>query len=241
MSSTSNAPASPGRPQSGWTAGRVIAMVFTSIGGLIGLALLAGGIAVIVAYAFGRDDDGYFNSDRKELKSTTYAITTEEIDLGADELNWAPGKILGNVRLQVDSEKPVFVGIGTNENVDRYLTAVSHDELVDFNRDQPEFALHHGGAPRAPPQELNFWVATSEGSGEQPVTWDAEFGRWAVVVMNADGSRGIDIEAKAGVKVNWVIWAGLGMLLVGLLMTVGAVVVILLIGRRASGSLPAAP
>lgn len=236
--STSNVAPSPGGTQSGWTAGRVVAMVFTSIGGLIGLALLAGGIAVIVAYAFGRDDDGYFNSDRKELKSATYAIRTEEIDLGANELDWAPDKVLGNIRLQVDSEKPVFVGIGPDEKVDRYLAGVSHAELVDFNRDQPEFDLHPGGAPRAPPQKQSFWVAKSEGSGEQPVTWDAEFGRWAVVVMNADGSRGVDIEAKAGVKVNWVIWAGIGMLLVGLLMTAGAVIVILLIGRRAGSASP---
>ena len=234
MSSASNVPGSPAGPQSGWTAGRVIAMVFGSIGGLIGLALVVGGIAVIVAYAIGRDDDGYFNSDRKELKSASHAVTTGEIDLGADELDWAPSKILGNVRLQVDSEKPVFVGIGTQEDVTRYLAGVSHDELVDFNRDQPELDLHGGGAPRAPPRDRSFWVASSEGRGEQSVTWDAEFGRWAVVVMNADGSRGIDIEAKAGVKVSWVIWAGIGMLVVGLLLTVGAVFVILLVGRRAS-------
>jgi hypothetical protein len=56
--------ATPARPGSGWTAGRVIGMVFASIGGLIGLALLLGGIAVIVAYAFGRDSDGYFTTDR---------------------------------------------------------------------------------------------------------------------------------------------------------------------------------
>ena len=52
--------------------------------------------------------------------------------------------------------------------------------------------------------------------------------------MNADAARGIDVEADVGVKLGWVIWAGLGMFVVGLLMTVGGVVVILLIGRRAS-------
>src|SRR5512134_2307696 len=86
---------SPAPPQSNWTAGRVIGMVFASIGGLIGLALLIGGIAVMAAYAFGRDDDGYFNSDRKQLDSATFAITSEEIDLGADEADWAPDEILG--------------------------------------------------------------------------------------------------------------------------------------------------
>jgi hypothetical protein len=220
--------------QANWTAGRVVGMVFTGIGGLIGLALLAGGIAVIAAYAFGRDDDGYFNTDREQLNSASYAITTEDVDLGADELDWAPDKVLGTVRIQVDSEKPVFVGIGPDEDVGRYLGDVAHAELIDFNGDRPEFNRHGGTAPRSPPRKQGFWVAESEGSGEQAVTWDAEFGRWTAVVMNADAGRGIDVEADAGVKLGWAIWAGLGMLLFGLLMTAGAVIVVLLIGRSAS-------
>jgi hypothetical protein len=52
--------------------------------------------------------------------------------------------------------------------------------------------------------------------------------------MNADAARDINVEADVGVKLDWAIWPGLGMLVVGLLMTVGAVIVILLIGRRAS-------
>ena len=74
--SPAGAPASPAKPESNWTASRVIGLVFTSIAGLIGLALLLGGIAVLAAYAFGRDDDGYFNTDRKPLRSATFAITT---------------------------------------------------------------------------------------------------------------------------------------------------------------------
>ena len=212
----------------------MIGTIFAGIGGLIGLALLAGGIAVLAAYAFGRDDDGYFNSGRRQVESATYAITSGDIDLGADEVDWAPEKILGDVRVQVDSEKPVFVGIGSEEDVDRYLGDVAHDELIDFDGDDPEFAPHEGGAPPTPPGEQDFWVAESEGSGEQALTWDAEFGRWTAVVMNADASRGIDGEADVGVKLDWAIWPGLGMFVVGLLMTVGAVIVIVLIGRRSS-------
>ncbi len=91
---TSNTAASAAPPRSNWTVTRVIGMVFASIGGLIGLALLVGGILLLATYAFGRDDDGYFNSDRQQLESATYAITTEDIDLGADEVDWAPDKIL---------------------------------------------------------------------------------------------------------------------------------------------------
>jgi hypothetical protein len=193
----------------------VIGMVFTSIGGLIGLALLAAGAAVLIAYAFGRDD-GYFTSVR-----------------GVDEADWAPDEILGNVRIQVEGDKPVFVGIGTDDDVERYLGDVSHDALIDFHGDDPDFDPHRGGAPRSPPGDQDFWVAQSEGSGEQALTWDAEFGRWTAVVMNADAARDIDVQADAGLKLDWAIWAGLGMLVVGLLMSAGAVAVILLIGRRA--------
>ena len=232
---TSNtAAANAGPPGSNWTASRVIGMVFASIGGLIGLALLVGGIAVLAAYAFGRDDDGYFKSDRQQLESATYAIITEDIDLGADEVDWAPEGILGNVRVQVEGEKPLFVGIGSDDDVDRYLGNVAHDELIDFDGDDPEFEPHEGRAPRTPPGDQDFWVAESEGSGEQALTWDAEFGRWTAVVMNADAARAIDVEADVGVKLDWAIWAGLGIFVVGLLMTVGAVSVILLIGRRSS-------
>src|SRR2546423_4764166 len=122
--------ASPAQPRSSWTASRVIGMVFASIGGLIGLALLAGGIAVLAAYFFDRDH-GYFNSDSKQLKSAGYAITTKEIDLGADQIDWAPDQIVNKARLQVNSAKPVFVGIAPDQSVDRYLAGVAHDQLAD--------------------------------------------------------------------------------------------------------------
>ena len=212
----------------------MIGTVFASIGGLIGLALLVGGIAVLATYAFGRDSDGYFTTDRKQLNSPSYAITTGHIDLGTDAADWAPNELLGNVRIQVQSGKPVFVGIGSADAVDRYLGHVAHGQLVDFNGDNPELDLSKGGAPRTPPAKQDFWVAEAQGSGEQALTWDAGFGRWTAVVMNANGARGIHVAADAGVKLGWAIWAGLGMFVVGLLMSVGAVVVIVLIGRRAN-------
>ena len=232
--SAENTAASPAPARSKGAAGRAIATVFAGIGGFIGLALLAAGVAILAAFAFGRDDDGYFNSDRKRLESATYAITTQDIDLGVDEVGWAPDELLGNVRVQVEGDGPVFVGIGRDDDVDRYLRNVAHDELIDFDGDDAELDRRAGRAPPRPPGEQDFWVAESVGPGEQELTWDAEFGRWTAVVMTAAATRGIDVEADAGVKLDWVIWPGLGMLVVGLLMSVGAVIVILLIARRES-------
>jgi hypothetical protein len=229
----SSAAPTPSQPQSRWTAGRVIGMVFASLGGLIGLALLLGGIAVVAAHLFARDDDGFYTSDREQLESATYAISSEEIDLGADADDWAPEGLLGEVRIRVESDEPIFVGIGPDVDVATYLSRVAYDELTDFDDGEAQFDLHQGGKPRTPPGGQDFWAAEAEGSGEQTLTWDADFGRWTVVVMNADGARGVTTEADAGVKLDWTIWAGLGLLIVGLLMSAGAVAVILAIGRRA--------
>lgn len=219
---------------SDWTAGRVIGLVFASIGGLIGLAVLVGGVAVMAAFAVGRDGDGYFTTDSVRLDSGTYAITSQDIDLGADEVDWAPDKLLGNLRVQVEGDRPVFVGIGRDDDVERYLRGVRHDELIDFHGDEPEFDRREGRRrPPTPPGDQAFWVTRAEGEGEQSLTWDAEFGRWTIVVMNADAGRPIAVEADAGLKIGWAIWAGLGALLLGLVMTAGAVVTIVIIGRRA--------
>lgn len=228
-------PATPQPQRSGWTAGHVIGMVFASIGGIVGLALLVGGLAVIGVYAFGRDDDGYFTTNSERLESGTYAITTEDIDLGAEEADWAPKGVLGDVRLRVDGGRtPVFIGIGPDDAVDRYLAGVAHDQLVDFDGGMPEFLRHTGARTPRPPGEQDFWVAQSAGRGDQALTWDVEFGRWTAVVMNADATRVVDVEADAGFKLDWAIWVGAGLLVFGLVMSAGAAVVIVLIGRHAA-------
>ena len=65
----------------------MLAVVFGSLGALIGLALLLAGLALVLAQAFARDDDGYYTSDTKRLATPTYALTVEDIDLGSDPVD----------------------------------------------------------------------------------------------------------------------------------------------------------
>jgi hypothetical protein len=76
----------------------VLAVVFGSLGALIGLALLLAGLALVLAQAFARDDDGYYTSDTKRLATPTYALTVEDIDLGSDPVDFVPKDVLGRVR-----------------------------------------------------------------------------------------------------------------------------------------------
>jgi hypothetical protein len=230
-------PAAEERPSgSRWTAGRVIGMVFSSIGALLGIALLLGGLALVGAHAFARDDDGYYTSDREHLQSAAFAIATDDLDLDFGAGGWTPGDLLGTVRVRAEGAggDPIFLGIAPTSDVDRYLSGVGHSELTDFAHGDPTYDVQPGRAPQGRPGAQNFWVSQTQGGGDQTVSWDVESGNWSVVVMNADAARGVSVDADAGVKIGWLLWVGIGLAIVGALLTAGCVILVLRIGRSAT-------
>ena len=56
----------------------------------LGILVALAGIAIIAAYAFGRDDDGYFTTGDEPLRSKGYAVTSDELDLGGDPADAIP-------------------------------------------------------------------------------------------------------------------------------------------------------
>jgi hypothetical protein len=230
------------RPGSNWTAGRVIGLVLSSIAALVGTLILLGGLALIAVHSFARDDDGYYTTDTERLHSDTYAISTDEIDLGADPGGPAPEDLLGVLRVRAESTegRPVFLGIGRTEAVERYLDGVAHARLTDFGGGRPQYEVETGRAPQRRPGAERFWVARSQGAGEQVVDWDVQTGVWSVAVMNAGAARGISVDASVGVEISWLIWVAVGLLVVGLLLAVVGVTLIIVIGRHAARGEPAA-
>ena len=227
--------------KTGWTAGRVVAVVLGSIAALFGVAFVLGGVALIVAHASGRDSDGYYTTGTERLATGTYALTAEDIDLGSWGADAVPKDVLGHVRIRAERPggRPVFVGIGPHGEVDGYLRGVAHAEVTDLN--PPRYGISAGGAPRRPPSAERFWVASAAGSGRQAVTWEVEGGNWTIVAMTADGARPVVIDADVGAKVGWVLGVGIGMLVLGLLIVAGGVALILSMARRASTGPTARP
>ena len=226
----------PEAGKTGWTAGRVVAVVLASIASLLGVALLLGGLALIVAHASGRDSDGYYTTGTERLATGTHALTAEDIDLGSWGADAVPKDVLGHVRIRAERPggRPVFVGIGPERDVDAYLRGVAHAEVTDL--DPPRYRITAGGPPRRPPSGERFWAASTAGSGRQAVTWKVEGGNWTIVAMSADGARPVVIDADVGAKVGWVLGVGIGVLVVGLLILAGGVALILVMARRASRS-----
>jgi hypothetical protein len=229
-------PVAGARPaESGPRAGKTVLIVLGSVGALLATALLVAGAGLVWAHTTQRDSDGYFTTRAERLNANSYALTHEGLEL-SETPGWVADR-LGTVRLRATSADgtPLFVGIASEADVDRYLTGVAHDEVVEFEYDPPysvETRGRPGGAPHARPAEESFWVASAAGPGTQTVSWEVTSGDWAFLVMNADGSRAVAADIALGAKVDWMLEIGLALLAAALLVGVGSAAMIAAGARR---------
>jgi hypothetical protein len=224
-------------------AGRTIAVVAGALLALIAAALVLAGLAVLVAHAALRDSDGYFNSSTETLRTPTRAITAERVQLGDTHGgDWAVEHLDARVRVRAGlaGGTPVFVGIARQRDLDRYLNGVAHDRLTDWN-DGPQYTRSPGARAVAPPATQRFWIASATGSGNQEITWKPSGGSWGAVVMRADGGRGLLTDVRVGVKLPWLLWAGLGLLALGALVGAAAGGLLWTGLRTPHGPAPVAP
>ena len=222
---------------SGWTRGRITALVTGVLLILVSLAMLGGGGTGLWADLTQRDA-GYVTSGVHEFSTSGSALATEPTHLGSPGVGWLYSPdLLGKVRIRVtpmSSGPPLFVGIGRSADVDRYLAGVNHTVIADFFGDKVQAV--DGGTPRSAPGTQNFWVASTAGLGAQTLTWDPHSGPWAVVVMNADARPGIGVQADLGARIPAALWIAIGLLVAGAVFFAGGGLLIAgaIRGRRAS-------
>ncbi len=218
------------------SAGRVILIVLGSIGVLLGLALMAGGGFLLWADRTQRED-GYLTTPSERFATPTFALTRTRLEVDTD----GEGRVLneswfGKVRIRGESPagKTLFVGIGPQAEVARYLGSVAHANVqdLDFDPFHVTYLPVTGGAPQGPPTEQSFWAASASGVGTQTLTWKVRDGDWSVVLMNADGSRGVAADVDLGAKLSFLLWVAIGLLLGGSLVVGGSTALIVLAARR---------
>jgi Domain of unknown function (DUF4389) len=217
-------------PARKWTAGRIAAIVVGSILALISLGLLAGGVGGIVIDQTQRNADGFLMSPSEEFDTGTFALVSETLDVGAEVPQWVIDTLIGTVRIESESELPVFVGIAEEADAETYIGDVRRAVVTDVG--DPDYTIRRGGAPGSPPGTQTFWVASTTGTGEQVLDWEVEDGDWVIVAMNADGSAGVTTELRVGAEVDPLIWIALGVLLAGVLVGLGAAALIYAGSRR---------
>jgi hypothetical protein len=206
-------------PRRPYRAARTTTMVVGVIVGLLAFGLLAVGGVLLWADSK-KDEQGYIHTDTERFATRTAAIATDNLDLDSSGPGWLTSHDrYGHMRLEVSSRngKPVFVGIARTNDVSAYLRGTAHATVTDFHSDpfRAVYRAEPGTARPAPaaPASKPIWVASARGKGTQSVIWDVKHGNWSVVVMNADGSRGVDTTVNAGAKLGFLApvgWSSLG-------------------------------
>lgn len=237
------APAAPSR----WTAGRIAMLVVGSLLGLIALAAMACGAYGLWLHTTQRSN-GYVMTSSERFATGGYALSTRTLEVSSDVPSFLYGRDwLGDVRIRggsVDPNRSLFIGIAPKDVVDRYLAGVAHSEVVDVNANpfgttyRPSYRERPGGKPATPPDRATFWVASVAGQGSEALTWSVKRGRWAVVVMRPDGSRGVSADLAAGAKLPALLWASIVVFVVGLLILGGAAALIYFGARERHGPAP---
>ena len=217
------------------TAGRIALIVLGSIGVLFGLAVLAGGGFLLWADRTQRED-GYLTTPTERFATPNYALTRTRLQVDTDEAGWLLNDSwFGKVRIRGKSSgaKTLFIGVGPETAVAKYLGSVAHASVedIDFDPFRVKYLPIAGGAPQAPPTEKSFWAASASGVGTQTLTWKVREGDWSVVLMNADGSRGVTAEVDLGAKLSFLLWVAIGLLIGGVLVTGGSAALVVLAAR----------
>lgn len=215
--------------------------LFLAVGGVAALValvlLVTGGLALWLDST--RDEDGFFTTSTEPFETTSFAFESEDLDVASDAPGWLFGSgRFGDIRLRGTSLDPggaIFLGIGERDSVAAYLDGVERDVVtdVDFEPFDPTYRREAGSRAPGAPGEQGFWDASAEGPGTQSLRWTVERGEWTVVVMNADGSRGVDVDLQVGANIGFVRGLGIGLLAAGALLLAGGAGMIAVGARRA--------
>ena len=195
-------------------------LVATAILCAIALVFLAGG-----GWALWKDrvdrDGGFVSFGTSELQTEQYAIVG---DLRGDGPSWLYGStVLGDTRVRATtpSDQPLFMGIARKADVLRYLRGAGYATVDGFEVSAD--TTHPGTAPAHVPEHLEIWAASTQGTGQQTLTWTPRDGDWSVVLMNADASGNVDVRGDASAELPLLPWVAGGLLLVGAAAAVTAV------------------
>ena len=202
--SAATLPSAPQPPAPARNPGRVVAVVIGSLLAFVALAAVALGGVGLWAHTTQRDANGWLNSSWRQLDTSASALTAEGVELG--DIHGGPEdwiSDLGPVRVRarrVDGG-PVFVAIAPASRMSAYMNGVPHMQVQGLHRHGFNGTMFPGSGVLEPGRL--GWAASASGPGTQTARWDPQSGRWSVVVMNADGSPGVNVVVQVG-AFGWV-------------------------------------
>jgi len=219
------------------SAERIIVLIIGIIVLLAALVLMFSGGALLVANSVLKDSEGFITTRTIQIESDSYAVTTmpADVDLrGAWIWDWSDlvaFKIEGSNN---DPSRGTFMGIAQESDVNSYLRDVDYDEITEFTIFPYEVAYtgHPGDSAPTAPTSQGFWDESAHGSGTLSIQWELKTGSWVLVLMNDDGSMGIDFDIVLGAKVPIMFAVGVGFVVGGIVVLAVGVLLIYLAVRK---------
>jgi hypothetical protein len=213
--------------------GKVALLVVGSLVLLIGVCLFLGGGALVVVEGTVTDEAGFVTARSIHLDRDSYAITAPARIEGGWPWWWGNAVTVRVEAQASDPEKPLFLGIGERRDVESYLAGVPYAEISGYElhphrvvyRDQP------GTSTPQSPTAQRFWRASAIGAGTQALTWNLEPGAWVLVLMNADGSKGVALSGSIGARAPWLLGVGIGLLAGGVALLALGILLVFLAAR----------
>ena len=223
------------------SARKIIFLVFGIFILLVAVALLIGGGALTWIYHGATDSEGFIGSGPIIIEKGSHAIVTGPVDIEEEAITFLNWLGLDTVRVKGSSNDPskhIFIGIAGAHNVYNYLREVEYDELNQITRwlsfRKVEYTNHPGNSEPATPLVHSFWTAFVHGPGTQILEWDPVAGSHAIVLMNDDGSAGIDINVVLMARIPTIVLAlGVAFLVGGMIALFMGIATVYFAVRRA--------
>ena len=179
---------------------RIFLIIVGLLLALFGVACGASGVAAFRSV----DGDGYVSGEGELFTSTAGFVfdTAEfrEIDEDDEGRNRS-----GNLRLRIRAERAdrgeVLIGIGRLRDIEAFVQAGSYQTVSALDFDPLRYAqVNLGGSRELPQPSGQLFVASARGDGLQEVDWPIGSGEFRAIIMNGDGSAGVDVKSEFGVR-----------------------------------------
>ncbi len=144
-------------------------------------------------------------------------------------------QVLGLVRLasrkvagkaSAEGCHPVFIGLAPAQAARRYLDGVGYSTVRGAGDHHGNYVQHGGSAPLVRPVQARIWTVQTAGPGTRTLSWAVRSGDWAVVAMNADAARPVNVRVRLAATLPVLPELSAGLLITGLVLLGGSILLI---------------
>jgi hypothetical protein len=223
-------------------AGKIVLLIFGVIVLLISFGLTAIGSTLLWVNARHVDNEGFLTSDTLHTVKSSNAVVIGPIEL--DEVAISVLRTIGVITVfrfeatNNNASKQIFMGVADQSDLEKYLDNVAYDELKGYNLGwrlnfrRVTYVNHPGTSSPSNPTSAPIWAVSAVGNGPKTLEWQTEAGNNSIVIMNGDGSKGIDLDVIVKAKIPSIAGYGVGLLVAGIILLMGGGLMVFFAVRR---------